>query len=336
MRAYQLPKRTGIDDLTLVDLPEPKPGPGEVLVKVAACSLNYRDLAVALGSYRGPVRDNVIPLSDGAGEVVEAGDGVTRVKAGDRVAGAFFPCWIAGPVSAEATRKALGGNLDGMLSEYVVLPENSVVKLPNHHSFEEGATLPCAAVTVWNALVDHGRLTAGETVLVQGTGGVSIFALQFARLMGAEVIATSSSDEKLARLKALGAVHCINYKTNPDWDKAALELTGGCGVDQVVEVGGAGTLERSLNAVRVGGRVSVIGVLTGPGRINPTPLLTKRPNVQGIAVGSVQMFEAMNRAIASSALKPVIDKVFPFEDAREAFRHLQSGKHFGKVVLRVN
>jgi NADPH:quinone reductase-like Zn-dependent oxidoreductase len=335
MRAYQLPKRTGIDDLIVVDLPTPKPGPREVVVKVGACSLNFRDLAIALGRYRGPVRDNVIPLSDGAGEVVELGAGVRRVKLGDRVAGAFFPRWVDGAVNAEHIRDALGGNLDGMLAEYVVLPEDALVKLPDHLSVEEGATLPCAAVTVWNALVEQGRIAAGETVLVQGTGGVSIFALQFARLMGAEVIATSSSEEKLARAKALGAAHGINYKTTPEWDKAVLDLTDGNGVDHVVEVGGAGTLGRSLNAVRIGGRVSVIGVLTGPGQINPTPILSRRPVVQGIAVGSVKMFEAMNRAIAVAQLKPVIDRVFEFGEAKEALRYLESGKHFGKVVVRV-
>lgn len=335
MRAYQLPKRTSVDDLTAVELPTPKLGPHDVRIKVAACSLNFRDLAIALGTYRGPVRENVIPLSDGAGEVTEVGAEVRRVKTGDRVAGAFFPRWMDGPVSAEHIRDALGGNLDGMLSEYVVLPENAVIRIPRHLSFEEGATLPCAAVTVWNALVEHGRLTAGETVLVQGTGGVSIFALQFGRLMGAEVIATSSSDAKLERVRALGAAHCINYKTTPDWDKAVLELTGGRGVDHVVEVGGAGTLGRSLNAVRIGGRVSVIGVLTGPGQINPTPILSRRPNVQGIAVGSARMFEAMNRAIEVGKLRPVIDKVFDFGEAREAFRYLESAKHFGKIVVRV-
>ncbi|MCC6948623.1 MAG: NAD(P)-dependent alcohol dehydrogenase [Bradyrhizobiaceae bacterium] len=335
MRAYQLPKRTGIDDLTLVDLPTPKPGPNEVLIKVGACSLNFRDLAIVLGTYRAPVRENVIPLSDGAGEVTEAGPGVRRVQVGDRVAGVFFPQWFDGAVSAEHIREALGGNRDGMLAEYVVLHENAVVKLPAHLTVEEGATLPCAAVTVWNSLVELGRLTAGETVLIQGTGGVSIFALQFAKLMGAEVIATSSSDEKLARVKALGAAHGINYKTTPEWDNAVLDLTSGQGADHVVEVGGAGTLGRSLNAVRIGGRVSVIGVLTGRGQINPTPILSRRANVHGIAVGSVHMFEAMNRAIAAAKLKPVIDKVFEFGDAREAFRHLESGRHFGKIVVKV-
>jgi len=335
MRAYQLPKRTGIDDLTLVDLPMPKPGPHEVLIKVGACSLNFRDLSIALGTYRAPVRENVIPLSDGAGEVAEVGPGVRRFKVGDRVAGVFFPHWFDGALCAEHIRDALGGNLDGMFAEYVVLHENAVVKLPSHLTVEEGATLPCAALTAWNSLVELGHLAAGETVLIQGTGGVSIFALQFAKLMGAEVIATSSSDEKLARVKALGATHGINYKTTPAWDKAAVELTDGQGVDHVVEVGGAGTLERSLQAVRIGGRVSVIGVLTGPGQINPTLILARRPIVQGIGVGSVYMFEAMNRAIELAKLKPVIDKVFEFGEAREAFRHLESGKHFGKIVVRV-
>jgi NADPH:quinone reductase-like Zn-dependent oxidoreductase len=222
-----------------------------------------------------------------------------------------------------------------VLAEYAVLDDDGVVRLPDHLSFEDGASLPCAAVTAWQALAVHGQLKPGETVLVQGTGGVSIFALQFARMMGAQVIVTSSSDEKLARAKSLGAMHGINYKARQDWDKAVLEFTNGRGVDHVVEVGGAGTLERSLGSVCLGGRVSVIGVLTGSAQINPNFILGRRANVQGMSVGSTEMFEAMNRAIAAARLKPVIDKVFSFEQARDAFRHLESGAHFGKVVVRV-
>ena len=265
MRAYQFSKRTSFDDMAIVELPKPKPGRRQVLVKVAACSLNFRDLAIAVGTYRMPVLDKLIPLSDGAGEVVEVGADVTRVKAGDRVAGCFFQGWVAGPISAERVQRALGGSAQGMLAEYVVLEDVGVVRLPDHLSLEDGATLPCAAVTAWQALAVHGPLKPGETVLVQGTGGVSIFALQFAQMMGGQVIATSSSDEKLARAKSLGAIHGINYKARPDWDKAVLEFTNGRGVDHVVEVGGAGTLERSLGAVCLGGRISVIGVLTGIG-----------------------------------------------------------------------
>ena len=334
MRAYQLPRATGIDALVEVDLPAPRPGPGQVLVKVMACSLNYRDLAIVLGTYRMQVKPNLIPLSDGAGEVVEVGAGVRRVRAGDRVAGCFFQNWVAGPMAADTHLSALGGSIDGLLADYAVLEEHGVVKLPAHLSFEQGATLPCAAVTAWHALAEHGRIVAGQTVLVQGTGGVSIFALQLARLMGAQVVVTSSSDEKLARAGELGASHGINYRRVPDWDKAAVEWSGG-GVDHVVEVGGPATLAQSLRAIRIGGRITLIGVLSGAAEINPMLIFSRRANVQGISVGSAQMFEAMNRAIAASGMEPVIDRVFAFEEARAAFRHLQAARHFGKVVIRV-
>jgi len=333
MRAYRL-QAAGIDGLAEVELPMPKPGPRQVLVKVAACSLNFRDLAIALGTYRMPTKPNLVPLSDGAGEVVEVGTGVTRVKAGDRVAGCFFQRWFGGPPAADTHASALGGGLDGMLTQYVVLEQDGVVALPAHLSFEEAATLPCAAVTAWHALAEHARIVAGQTVLVQGTGGVSIFALQLARLMGAQVIVTSSSEQKLARAKALGAAHGVNYKATPEWDKAVVELTGG-GVDHVVEVGGPGTLARSLRAIRVGGKITMIGVLSGAAEINPMLIFSRRANVQGISVGSTQMFEAMNRAIAASGLKPIIDKVFTFGETPAAYRHLQSAQHFGKVVIRV-
>jgi NADPH:quinone reductase-like Zn-dependent oxidoreductase len=334
MRAYQLSQGTGIDALIKVDPPMPKPGRRQVLVKVVACSLNFRDLAIALGTYRMPTRQNVIPLSDGAGEVVEVGADVTRIRVGDRVAGCFFQRWIGGPPSADTHTSALGGSIDGMLREYAVLEEDGVVNLPTHLSFEEGATLPCAAVTAWHALAEHAHIVAGQTVLVQGTGGVSIFGLQFARLMGAEVIVTSSSDEKLARARELGATHLVNYKSNPEWEKKVVDLTSG-GVDHVVEVGGPGTLAQSLRAIRVGGKITLIGVLSGAAEINPMLIFARRANVQGISVGSKQMFEAMNRAIAVSVLKPIIDKVFPFDEAPAAYRHLQSAQHFGKVVVRI-
>jgi NADPH:quinone reductase-like Zn-dependent oxidoreductase len=332
MRAYQV-KSPGIDGLTQVELPQPKPGRRQVLVKVAACSLNYRDLAVASGTYRMPMKPNVIPLSDGAGEIVEIGAEVTRFKVGDKVAGNFSQRWEGGNPPADSGAYAMGGGVDGMLAEYVALEESGTVKLPAHFSLEEGATLPCAGLTAWHAVVEHGNTKAGQTVLVQGTGGVSIFALQFARLFGAEVIATSSSDEKLARAKKMGAAHGINYKTTPEWDKAAVQLSGG-GVDQVVEVGGAGTFTRSLGAIKAGGKISLIGVLTGPaGETSPMLILGKRANIQGISVGSTQMFEAMNRAISVNGMKPVIDKVFPFADTKAAFNHLKSATHFGKVVI---
>jgi NADPH:quinone reductase-like Zn-dependent oxidoreductase len=335
MRVYQLPQATGIDALVELDLPTPKPGPRQVLVKVAACSLNYRDLAIALGTYRMPIKPSLVPLSDGTGEVVEVGAGVTRVKVGDRVASCFFQRWIGGPPEADTHASALGGGLDGMLRDYAVLEEHGVVKLPSHLSFEEGATLPCAAVTAWHALAEHARVVAGQTVLVQGTGGVSIFALQLARLMGAQVIVTSSSEHKLARAKELGATHGVNYKTTPEWDKAVVEASGG-GVDHVVEVGGPGTLAQSLRAIRIGGKITLIGVLSGAAEINPMLIFARRANLQGISVGSMQMFEAMNRAISVSGLKPIIDKVFSFDDAPAAYRHLQSAQHFGKIVIRVS
>ena len=337
MRAYQLPKGgAGIDALTKAERPDPKPGHRQVLVKVEACSLNFRDLGIVRGTYRMPVPDKLVPLSDGAGQVLEVGPGVKRVKVGDKVAGCFFQRWPGGEPAPDVHATALGGGIDGMLAEYAVLEEDGVVKLPAHLSVEEGATLPCAAVTVWNAMFEHARLIGGQTVLLQGTGGVSVFGLQIAHALGIQAIVTSSSDEKLAKAKQLGAKLGINYKTTPDWEKAAMEFTGGRGVDHVVEVGGAGTLARSFGAIRIGGRISMIGNLSGPAtELNPGLILGRRANVQGISVGSSQMFEALNRAIAANAIKPVIDKVFGFEDVQAAYKHMASGAHFGKIVIRV-
>ena len=308
-----------------------------MLVKVAACSLNFRDLGIVRGTYRMPVPDNIIPLSDGAGEVIEVGGGVKRVKVGDKVAGCFFQRWPAGEASSDVHASALGGGIDGMLAEYAVLEEEGVVKIPAHLTVEEGAaTLPCAGVTAWHALVEHGNVIAGQTVLLQGTGGVSIFGLQLAHAMGVQVIITSSSNDKLARAKKLGAIHGVNYKSTPDWEKAAKDFTGGRGVDQVVEVGGAGTLTRSFGAIRVGGKISLIGGLSGPAtELNPGLILARRANVQGISVGSTQMFEAMNLAIAANGIKPVIDKVFGFDEVQAAYKHMASGAHLGKIVIRV-
>jgi NADPH:quinone reductase-like Zn-dependent oxidoreductase len=278
----------------------------------------------------------IIPVSDGAGEVVATGAGVTRFKPGDKVAAAFMPDWVNGPPDEENARTALGGGGVGLLAEQAVLPEHGLVPIPSHLSALEAATLPCAAVTAWNALFENGRVKPGDTVLVQGTGGVSIFALQFARLAGAHVIATSSSDQKLARARELGATDGINYKTNPDWDKRARALTGGKGVDQIVEVGGAGTLGKSLRAVRIGGYIALIGVLSGANaEVNPMPVLMKSIRVQGIFVGSRAMFEAMNRAIVASQLRPVVDRVFEFEQAPQALKYLESGAHFGKIVIQI-
>ena len=337
MRCYQLPRTgAGIDALVQVELPDPKPAHRQVLVKVGACSLNFRDLLIIRGTYRAPVRENLVPLSDGAGEVVEVGSGVTRVKVGDRVAGCMFQRWFGGEAPAEAHKAALGGGIDGMLAEYAVLEEDGVVKIPTHLSLEEAATLPCAGVTVWNAMMEHAKLTVGQTVLLQGTGGVSIFGLQFAHAAGIQVIITSSSDEKLVRAKAPGADHCINYKTTPEWEKAVKAITDDHGVDHVVEVGGAATLARSFGAVRVGGKISVIGVLTGYAtELDSALILARRVNVQGISGGSMQMFAAMARAIAWGAIKPVIDRVFAFSDVPAACRYMASGGHFGKIVIRV-
>lgn len=335
MKAWHLRQASGSDALALVELPEPRPGPGQALVRVRACSLNYRDLVLARGGYGPKQRFPLIPLSDGAGEVTEIGEGVTRVKPGDRVAGAFFQRWTAGELDDAAFTSALGGFLDGVLAEYVVLGEEGLVHVPAYLSDEEAATLPCAAVTAWNALVVQGELRAGESVLVQGTGGVSLFALQIARMAGARVVATSSSDAKLERALAMGASDGINYRDVPDWHKPVRELTGGRGVDHVVEVGGAGTLERSLRAVRRGGHVALIGVLSGGGQIDPLPILSNVVRVGGIYVGSRAMFETMNRAFALHGVRPVVDRVFAFDEAPEAYRYLESGAHFGKVAIRV-
>ncbi|MBW4422514.1 MAG: NAD(P)-dependent alcohol dehydrogenase [Myxacorys californica WJT36-NPBG1] len=332
MKAYQIQTASGIDALTIAELPDPQPGAGQILINVRATSLNYRDTVVVQGLYPGQTLP-LIPISDGAGEVVAIGEGVTRVKVGDRVAGCFFQTWFSGRLTRQNTVSALGGAIDGMLADYVVLDQDGVVKLPDHLSYEEGATLPCAAVTAWHALT-RGGLTAGETVLLLGTGGVSIFALQFAKVFGAKIIITSSSDEKLNRAKALGAHETINYKTYPDWEKKVYELTQREGVDQVIEVGGSGTLEKSLRSVRVGGQVSLIGILAGAGEVNHTQILMKSIDVQGIYVGSRDMFEAMNAAIALHQIKPVVDRVFPFSEAKAAYRHMQSGAHFGKIVIQ--
>jgi NADPH:quinone reductase-like Zn-dependent oxidoreductase len=331
MKAYEI--HSGANALKLVERPDPRPGYGQVLVRVRATSLNYRDLIVAQGNYTGQ-KSSIVPMSDGAGDVVAIGDGVTRVKVGDRVAGIFFQDWIAGTITKDIMKSDLGGGIDGMLAELVVLNQDGLVFLPKHLSYEEGATLPCAAVTAWHGLVAKGSVTAGETVLVLGTGGVSIFALQFAKLHGARVIVTSSSDEKLERARRLGADETINYKTMPDWEKRVYELTDRVGVDHIVEVGGAGTLPKSIQAVRYGGRISLIGVLSGfAGEVNPQPILGKSVTLQGIYVGSREMFEAMNRAISQAQLKPIIDRVFPFAETQAAYQYLQSGSHFGKVVI---
>ncbi len=334
MKTWIIPKPAGIDSLSLVERSDPTPGPRQVLVRVKATSLNYRDLlTVEALSARAAPKPDLVPLSDGAGEVVAVGPGVSRLKVGDRVAGCFMQKWIGGAIDETAQGSAMGGAIDGMLTELAVLEEDGAVKLPDALSFEEGATLPCAAVTAWHALVEIGNLKAGDTVLVQGSGGVSIFALQFAKMFGARVIATSSSGAKAERLKKMGAEAVIDYKATPDWDTEAMKLTANRGADIIVEVGGAGTLPRSFMAARLGGKIAVIGLLTGLAQVDPMPILRRNLRVQGLYVGSKQMFEAMNRAIEAGSLKPVIDKVFPFAEAPAAYRHLKSQQHFGKIVI---
>lgn len=334
MKALVIQDGFGLENLAVVGAPDPVPGPGQVLVRVRAASLNYRDLLIAQGQYNPRLRFPRVLGSDAAGEVVSVGDGVKSCKPGDRVVGCFMQHWVDGPITEAAARSTLGSERDGVLAEMVVLDETGVVPLPGDLTFAEAATLPCAAVTAWNALTG-GRCGPGKTVLAQGTGGVSIFALQLATALGSTVLITSSHDDKLARALALGASAGVNYKSNPDWDRWAREQTGGAGVDIVVEVGGAGTLEKSARAVRQGGHIALIGVLAGGTAFNPLMVLMKSICLQGIFVGSRAMFEEMNRLIVARGIRPVIDRTFPLADAVAAFRHLESGAHFGKVVVEV-
>lgn len=333
MKAFQITTK-GIDALALVDREPAGLGPRQVRIRIRASSLNYRDLlTVSFGGMGGKLP--LIPNSDGCGEIIETGPEVSQFKVGDRVITTFFQDWLSGDISADVMTSSLGGALDGVLAEEIVLNELGIVALPEHMSFEEGATLSCAALTAWQSMVVKGGIKAGDVVLLLGTGGVSIFALQFALMHGAQVIITSSSDDKLERARQLGAWQTINYNSDPDWQKTVLALTNGVGVDQVLEVGGAGTLEKSLSATRFGGMVGLIGILSGiGGAINPDAVLRKSINLQGIYVGSRAMFEDMNRALAAHQLKPVIDQVFDFDQAPEAYRCLEQQGHFGKVVIR--
>jgi NADPH:quinone reductase-like Zn-dependent oxidoreductase len=336
MKAYEV-QTFGIDNLALVEREVPEPGPNEVLVRFHAASLNYRDVMVVEGQYNPRMKLPAIPFSDGAGEVAAVGTGVTRWKVGDRVTPIFVQRWIEGPVDLQKSRTALGAGAqwDGVLREYGAFDEQSLVRIPDHLSYEEAATLPCTGVTAWHALVESGGLKAGDTVLTLGTGGVSVFAIQIAKLFGARVIATTGSEEKVNKLGELGADEVINYRTREDWDAAVNELTGKVGVDHVVEVGGGGTLARSINAVRIGGHIALIGALERAGEFSYVPIFMKLIRMQGIFVGSRQMFEDLNRAIATNRMKPVIDRTFEFGEVREALRYMQSGHHFGKIVVRI-
>jgi NADPH:quinone reductase-like Zn-dependent oxidoreductase len=334
MLVYQLEQ---FDSLRSVERDIPAVAPDEVLIRFGAFSANYRDVMVVHGTYNPRMKLPAIPFSDGAGEIVEVGAEVSRWRVGMRVSPIVIQDWFDGGPTAESARSAIGaGARDGVLREYGVFNEQSVVAVPEHLTFEEAATLPCAAVTAWHALAVSGKIEAGDTVLTLGTGGVSIFALQFAKLFGAKVISTSGSDEKIAKLTELGADACINYRKNPEWDKAVLDLTEGRGVDHVVEVGGTGTLARSVKAVRVGGHIALIGALDMSGEFNPVPVFMKGIRMQGIFVGSRAMFEDMNAKIGASGMRPVIDRVFDFADAPEALAYMESGAHFGKIVIRVD
>jgi NADPH:quinone reductase-like Zn-dependent oxidoreductase len=337
MRAYEIiAGSSSLDGLRRCERPDPKPQPTQILVRIRAAALNYRDLLVARGHYMGgTLAANIIPLSDGAGEVVAVGAAVSRFRVGERVASTFFRGWLDGPPRAPLV--SLGAPpADGVLAELVVFDECDAVAVPAHLSWAGAATLPCAAVTAWRSLVDIGRVAPGETVLLLGTGGVSLFGLQFARLAGARVLITSSSDEKLTRAKALGADGCVNYRATPEWDREILKLTEGRGVDHVLEVGGSGTLARSIGSVAVGGRVAMIGVLTGVGApVSPYGMLGKQARLQGVYVGSRGHFERMNAAISTHRMEPIIDREFAFDEALAAYRHLESAAHFGKVVIHL-
>jgi NADPH:quinone reductase-like Zn-dependent oxidoreductase len=336
MRRWTIEGAFGLDNLRIGDSPEPSPGPGEVALRMRAASLNYRDLLTVKGLYNPKQPLPLVPCSDGVGEVVEVGDGVTRVAPGDRVATLFSQGWLKGEPTAAELRSTLGGPIDGTLTERMVLPEGGVIPVPDHLSDAEAACLPCAGLTAWTALVELGRVTAGDVVLVQGTGGVSLFALQFASALGARTIVTSSSDAKLERARALGAWKTVNYREQPDWGKVVRALTGGVGVDHVVEVGGAGTLPQSLKAVRVGGAISMIGVLSGTrSEMDLIPVLMQQVRIQGVLVGSREGFERMNRAVEASQLRPVVDTVIPFDEAPEAFAVMERAGHFGKIAVEI-
>ena len=338
MKVFQIQDDWGMEHLRLATRPDPRPGPGpgQVLLRMRAASLNYRDLVVPMRGY-GSFTGNLplIPLSDGVGEVIEAGPELTRIKTGDRVCPLFSQGWLSGEPSLERLKQTLGGPLDGTMAEYMVLPEEGVVKAPAHLTDAQAASLPCAALTAWSAIVTHDKLGPGSQVLVQGTGGVALFALQFAKLRGAHVTVISSSDEKIEKAKALGADAAINYVKTPEWYKATREITAGRGYDHILELGGEKTLPQSLRCIRPGGTLSMIGVLSGGMLSAPLGLVvTRQVRLQGITVGNRDGFEAMLRAMDQHKLRPVTDKVFPFDQLKEAMAWLKSGAHFGKICIR--
>jgi len=327
----------GIEHLKLAERPAPEPGADEVMVRIRAVSLNYRDLLMVQGKYNPHLEFPRVPISDGAGEVVAVGEKVTAWKVGDRVVIPFMPAWLDGELSAAKATSALGGDVDGLLQEFVVIHADALLPLPPHLSFEQAAALPCAAVTAWNGLFVSGNLQPGQTLLLQGTGGVSLFGLQFAKMAGAIIVLISSRDAKLERARAMGAHHTINYRTEPSWENRVLEITQGRGVDLTLEVGGAVTLSKTLKATAYAGHISLIGVLTGiSGELQIGYLLHKALTVRGIYVGSRAMFAAMNAAVTHHKLEPVIDRVFSFDETLDAIRHLEAAQHFGKIIIRFN
>lgn len=335
MKLFEL-RAFGLENLKLVERPTPEPAADEVLVRIRAVSLNFRDQLVIQGKYNPRMKLPRVPVSDGAGEVVSVGADVSTWKPGDRVVIPFFPAWLDGEPTAEKAASGLGENVDGLLREFAVMKSEALLPIPAHLSFEEAATLPCAAVTAWNGLFVSGNLQPGQTLLLQGTGAVSLFGLQFGAIIGANIIILSSSDVKLERARTMGAQHTINYREITDWEKRVREITGGRGVDHTLEVGGAGTLARTLKATAYAGHVSLIGVLSGiSGEIQLGQILHKALSVRGIYVGSRAMFAAMNETIMQHQLKPVIDHLFPFDHAVEAFRQFEAAQHFGKIVIKM-
>jgi len=338
MRALSVSDPWGFDQIKVVETPDPSPGAGEVLVRMCAVSLNYRDMLMVRGMYaRGPAQSGgpITPFSDGCGVVEAVGPGVTRVKPGDRVASLFFQAWNAGPPTLEKLSSSLGFPIPGVGRELAVLSQDGVSRVPDFLSDEQVATLPCAALTAWRALFEDGNLQPGDTVVLQGTGGVSIFGLQFAHAAGYRTLITSSSDEKLQRAKALGADDLVNYREVPEWGNAVRDATAGRGADLIIEVGGGGTIEQSMRAIKVGGHIAIVGVVAGmSGNFNPAALIGNAARLQGLSVGSREMFEAMCRAIELHRIQPVVDKAFPWTEVAAAFTAMQAGQHFGKIVLQ--